>query len=55
MFDKSAFIPPAAGAGVSGAKFLGLAVPDWVGLATIAYLAVMSVIAVLKYLKERKK
>jgi len=35
-------------------KFLGLSIPDWVGLATIIYLTVTTVIAILKYL-ERKR
>lgn len=53
-FDKAAFVPPAAGASVSGATLFGLSVPDWVGVATIFYLVVMAVIKILNHLKERQ-
>jgi hypothetical protein len=53
MPDKTSFYPLVAGAGQVSAKFLGLSVPDWVGIATIAYLTVMAGLAVLKYLKDR--
>lgn len=54
MDDKTVLYPLAAGAGNVGAKFCGLSVPDWVGIATIAYMIVMGGIALHKYLKERK-
>lgn len=54
MDDKTVFYPLAAGAGNVGAKFLGLSVPDWVGIATIAYLVVMGCIAIRRHIKEHR-
>jgi hypothetical protein len=49
MNDKTALLPAAAGASTVGATFLGLSVPDWVGIATIVYMAVMAAIALHKH------
>lgn len=42
------------GSAYAADKFLGLSIPDWVGLATIIYLAVTTVIAILRYLEKRR-
>lgn len=47
-------LPPAVGAGVSSTKFLGLSVPEWVGIVTIAYLVLMGTLAVLRHLRDGK-
>lgn len=45
--------PALAGGGTYTAKFFGLSVPDWVGVATILYLLVMAVLAILKHMKDK--
>jgi hypothetical protein len=53
MPDKTSFYPLVAGAGQVSAKFLGLSVPDWVGIVTITYLVIMGALAIMKYIKDR--
>jgi hypothetical protein len=50
--DKTTLYPLAPAAGNVGAKFCGLSVPDWVGIATIVYLVIMAGIALHKHFKE---
>lgn len=54
MDDKTVLYPLAPAAGQLSAKFFGLSVPDWVGIATIAYLVVIGAIAIHKHIKEHR-
>ena len=45
--------PAIAGGGTYTAQVFGLSVPDWVGVFTVIYLVVMTVLAILRHLEKR--